>query len=53
MNLLKKLTSTQELQLIIILDQTLIGGFFIKFDSKILDYTIKNQLNLLTNYLNN
>lgn len=49
---LKQLTQAREIQLIMIVDATLIGGFLIKTKSKILDFTIKNQFKKLAKYLN-
>jgi len=48
---LKKITNAREIQLIINVDSTLIGGFFIKINSKVIDLTVKNQLQLLAKYL--
>lgn len=48
---LKKLTKTNELIVFIIIDPNIIGGFYIKVDSIIYDYTIQKQFNLFTNYL--
>jgi F-type H+-transporting ATPase subunit delta len=41
---LKELTNAREIRLIITVDSSLIGGFLIKTDSKVIDFTIKNQL---------
>lgn len=51
-NFLKKFTKSNEIVLLIIIDPNLIGGFLIKIDSIIYDYTVQKQLNLLINYLN-
>jgi len=48
---LKKLTNAREIRLIINEDPSLIGGFLIKTESKILDFTIKNQLQQLAKHL--
>lgn len=48
---LKKLTNAREIRLVINEDPSLIGGFSIKTESKILDFTIKNQLQQLAKYL--
>ena len=49
---LKKLTKATNIQLTIIIDKKLIGGFLIKNQSQIIDFSIKNKLNKLTKYLN-
>lgn len=41
---LKDMTNAREIRLAITVDSSLIGGFLIKTDSKILDFIIKNQL---------
>jgi F-type H+-transporting ATPase subunit delta len=41
---LKELTNAREIRLVITVDSSLIGGFLIKTESKVIDFTIKNQL---------
>ena len=48
---LKELTNAREIRLVINVDSSLIGGFLIKTDSKVIDFTIKNQLQLLAKHL--
>jgi F-type H+-transporting ATPase subunit delta len=48
---LKEITKAKEIRLFINVDSSLIGGFLIKTDSKIIDFTIKNQLEELAKYL--
>lgn len=48
---LKKLTAAREIRLIITVDSNLIGGFLIKTESKVIDFTIKNQLQKLAKHL--
>jgi len=48
---LRKITNAREIVLKISLDPSLIGGFLIKTKSKILDFTIKNQLKNLAKHL--
>ena len=48
---LKELTNAREIRLIINVDPTLIGGFLIKTNSKVIDFTIKNQLQKLSKHL--
>jgi F-type H+-transporting ATPase subunit delta len=48
---LKELTNAREIRLVITVDSSLIGGFLIKLDSKVLDFTIKNQLQKLAKHL--
>lgn len=48
---LKELTSAREIRLIIEVDPNLIGGFLIKTESKVIDFTIKNQLQKLAQHL--
>jgi len=48
---LKELTKAREIRLGITVDPTLIGGFLIKTDSKVIDFTIKNQLQQLAKHL--
>jgi F-type H+-transporting ATPase subunit delta len=48
---LKELTSAREIRLVITVDSSLIGGFLIKTESKVIDFTIKNQLQRLAKHL--
>jgi F-type H+-transporting ATPase subunit delta len=48
---LKDLTNAREIRLVISVDSSLIGGFLIQTNSKVLDFTIKNQLQKLANHL--
>ena len=48
---LKELTNAREIRLIINVDSSLIGGFLIKTESKVIDFTIKNQLQQLAKHL--
>lgn len=48
---LKELTTAREIRLIINVDPSLIGGFLIKTESKVIDFTIKNQLEKLAKHL--
>ena len=48
---LKELTNAREIKLAITTDQNLIGGFLIKTESKVIDFTIKNQLQQLAKHL--
>lgn len=48
---LKELTNAREIRLIIEVDPNLIGGFLIQTESKVLDFTIKNQLQKLAQHL--
>ena len=48
---LKKLTNAREIRLTLKLDSSLIGGFLIKTDSKVIDFTVKNQLQNLAKHL--
>jgi F-type H+-transporting ATPase subunit delta len=48
---LKELTNAREIRLVISVDSSLIGGFLIKTNSKIIDFTIKNQLQKLAKHL--
>ena len=48
---LKELTNAREIRLVITVDSSLIGGFLIKTNSKVLDFTIKNQLQKLAKHL--
>jgi F-type H+-transporting ATPase subunit delta len=48
---LKELTNAREIRLIITVDPSLIGGFLIKTSSKVIDFTVKNQLQKLAKHL--
>ena len=48
---LKELTNAREIRLVITVDSNLIGGFLIKTNSKVIDFTVKNQLQLLAKHL--
>lgn len=48
---LKELTNAREIRLIINIDSSLIGGFLIKTQSRVLDFTVKNQLRKLAQHL--
>jgi len=48
---LKELTNAREIKLAITVDSNLIGGFLIKTESKIIDFSIKNQLQQLAKHL--
>lgn len=48
---LKELTNAREIRLVINVDPSLIGGFLIKTESKVIDFTIKNQLQQLAKHL--
>jgi F-type H+-transporting ATPase subunit delta len=48
---LKELTKAREIRLIITVDPSLIGGFLIKTESKVIDFTVKNQLQRLAKHL--
>ena len=48
---LKELTNAREIRLVITVDSSLIGGFLIKTDSKVIDFTVKNQLQKLAKHL--
>jgi F-type H+-transporting ATPase subunit delta len=48
---LKKLIDAREVQLVTTVDPTLIGGFLIKTESKIIDFTVKNKLQQLAKHL--
>jgi F-type H+-transporting ATPase subunit delta len=48
---LKELTNAREIRLVITVDSSLIGGFLIKTESKIIDFTVKNQLQKLAKHL--
>ena len=48
---LKELTNAREIRLVITVDPNLIGGFLIKTNSRVIDFTIKNQLQKLAKHL--
>jgi len=48
---LKELTNAREIRLIVTVDPSLIGGLLIRTNSKIIDFTVKNQLQLLAKHL--
>jgi len=48
---LKEITNAREIRLVINVDSSLIGGFLIKTNSKVVDFTVKNQLQLLAKHL--
>ena len=48
---LKVLTDAREIRLIITIDPSLIGGFLIQTESKIIDFTVKNRLQQLAKHL--
>ena len=48
---LKELTNAREIRLVITVDSSLIGGFLIKTESKVIDFTVKNQLENLAKHL--
>jgi F-type H+-transporting ATPase subunit delta len=48
---LKELTNAREIRLVIAVDPSLIGGFLIKTESKVIDFSIKNQLQKLAKHL--
>jgi F-type H+-transporting ATPase subunit delta len=48
---LKTLTNAREIRLVITVEPSLIGGFLIKTDSKVIDFTVKNQLQNLAKHL--
>jgi F-type H+-transporting ATPase subunit delta len=48
---LKELTNAREIRLIINVDSSLIGGFLIKTESKVIDFSVKNQLQKLAQHL--
>ena len=51
LNKIRALTNTKEIQLVLDFNPSLIGGFLIKTDSKIIDFTIKNKLQKLSKHL--
>jgi len=48
---LKELTNAREIRLIITIDPSLIGGFLIQTESKVIDFSVKNQLQQLAKHL--
>ena len=48
---LKELTNAREIRLVITIEPNLIGGFLIQTESKVIDFTIKNQLQQLAKHL--
>ena len=48
---LEKMTNAREVKLVITVDPNLLGGFLIKTNSKVIDFTVKNQLQLLAKHL--
>jgi F-type H+-transporting ATPase subunit delta len=48
---LKELTNAREIRLVINVNSNLIGGFLIKTGSRIIDFTVKNQLQTLAKHL--
>ena len=48
---LKELTNAREIRLIITVDANLIGGFLIKMESRVIDFTVRNQLQNLAKHL--
>ena len=48
---LKVLTSAREIKLITTINPSLIGGFLIQTESKIIDFTVKNRLQQLAKHL--
>ena len=48
---LKELTNAREIRLVITVDPSLIGGFLLKTNSKVIDFTVKNQLQKLAKHL--
>ena len=48
---LKELTNAREIRLVVTVEPSLIGGFLIKTESKVIDFTIKNQLQQLAKHL--
>ena len=48
---LKELTNAREIRLVINVDPSLIGGFLITTESKVIDFTVKNQLQKLAKHL--
>lgn len=48
---LKELTNAREIRLVINVDPGLIGGFLIQTESKVIDFTVRNQLQKLAKHL--
>jgi len=48
---LKEIMDAREIRLVVTVDPSLIGGFLIKTESKVIDFTIKNQLQRLAKHL--
>ena len=48
---LKELTNAREIRLVMTVDPSLIGGFLIQTESKVIDFTVKNQLQQLAKHL--
>ena len=48
---LKELTDAREIRLVVTVDSNLIGGFLIKTESRVIDFTVKNQLQNLAKHL--
>ena len=48
---LKELTNAREIRLIATIDTNLIGGFLIQTESKVIDFTVRNQLRQLAKHL--
>ena len=48
---LKELTNAREIRLVVTVNSSLIGGFLIKAESKVIDFTVKNQLQNLAKHL--
>ena len=48
---LKELTNAREIRLIITVDSSLIGGFLIQTESRVIDFSVKNQLQKLAKHL--
>ena len=48
---LKELTNAREIRLVVTVEPSLIGGFLIQTESKVIDFTIKNQLQQLAKHL--
>ena len=44
-------TCLSEIRLVVNVEPSLIGGFLIKTDSKVIDFTVKNQLQKLAKHL--
>ena len=48
---LKELTNAREVRLVVTIDSTLIGGFLVKTNSKVIDLTVRNKLENLAKHL--